>query len=93
MYATRDARGAISGVASFMPTFPGIFPLRATGVDDGWRLIAAMRPFAIEISDADRPWRQDGVQVAVEDSSGLDESLQAHGASPVFRIVHMRGPL
>jgi len=91
--ATRDARGSVSGVASFTPTFPGIFPLRATSVEDGWRLIAAMRPFAIEISDAERPWRQDGVQVAVEDAREVAASLEQHGASPVFRIVHMRGPL
>lgn len=91
--ATRDAGGSVSGVASFMPTFPGIFPLRATNVEDGWRLIAAMSPLAIEIRDAERPWRQHGVQVAVEDAREVAASLEQHGARTVFRIVHMRGPL
>jgi GNAT superfamily N-acetyltransferase len=89
--ARRDE--GISGVASFRPIFPGVFPLRASSADEALQLLAALRSHAVEISDAERPWRSGGVQLAIEDSPDAGALLVRAGGDEVFRIAHMKGPI
>jgi GNAT superfamily N-acetyltransferase len=90
--AIRDA-GVISAVGTFRTSFPGVFPLRATSTEQALALLASLRPHAVDISDDERPWRSGGVQLTVEDSPAVAEALLRAGASEVFRIAHMKGPL
>jgi GNAT superfamily N-acetyltransferase len=90
--AIRDA-GAISAVATFRTAFPGVFPLRAASTEQALALLASLRSHAFDISDEERPWRRGGVQLTVEDSPAVAKALLRRGATEVFRIAHMKGPI
>lgn len=83
----------ISAVGTFRTGFPGVFPLRAADADQALALLAALRTHAVEIVDEERPWRSGGVQLTVEDSPAVVDVLMRAGASEIFRIAHMKGPL
>jgi GNAT superfamily N-acetyltransferase len=77
--------GAIAGVASFDPSFPGINPFRVTRPDLAMHLLAALRPHA-------RP-NDDLVHAVVENRPDIGEALLSAGASLRLTSLRMNGPL
>jgi ribosomal protein S18 acetylase RimI-like enzyme len=75
--------GAITGVASFDPTFPGCFPFRARTAADGGALLAALAPHAL----APR------LQLVLEDAGELVRELSERGAEVVMEFAHYQGAL
>jgi GNAT superfamily N-acetyltransferase len=76
--------GAITGLASFDPSFPGCFPFRARSVEDAGALHAALRLHAA----SDQP-----IQLVLEDAPELVRALTERGAAMVMEFVHYRGAL
>ncbi|MBK6513622.1 MAG: GNAT family N-acetyltransferase [Polyangiaceae bacterium] len=82
-----------SAFGSFDPTFPGVYPLRATRPDAALAVLRTFSSRAQPLDDVDRPWRSVGVQVVVEDAEPTARALLELGADEVFRIAHLRGDL
>lgn len=92
LVATFEA-GRVTSFGCFDPTFPGVYPLRATRVDAALATLRALGRAALPIEDEARPWRRDGVQIVVEDAEAVAQALLARGAREVFRITQLRGEL
>jgi len=89
----RDADGTPLGASAFDPSFPGTFPFRARNLPAARALLDASLERRIPIDDAERPWRDVGLQVVVEDDEALADRLVANGGIEVLATVHYTGRL
>jgi GNAT superfamily N-acetyltransferase len=90
---TDDPSGAPVGAAAFDPRFPGAFPFRARSLAAARALLDAALARRVRIDDAERPWRDAGVQVVAEDSDLVADALVAAGGAEVMATLHYLGPL
>jgi GNAT superfamily N-acetyltransferase len=85
-----DEAGQPAGIAAFDPAFPGAFPFRARDLGVCAALLGALevhrRPFP------GGGWRASALQLVIERDEALAEALLQHGASPLFRILHLCAP-
>lgn len=87
--AVRSAE--VVGFAAFDPGFPGAYPFVARDLEVAWALLEALSPHRQPFHDGS--WRESGLQLVVERDEALADALVAQGAQPVFRILHLAGPL
>ncbi len=81
----------VVGFAAFDPGFPGAYPFVARDLEVAFALLEALSPHRQPFHDGS--WRESGLQIVVERDEALADALVAHGAQPVFRILHLAGPL
>jgi ribosomal protein S18 acetylase RimI-like enzyme len=102
LLASRRAKGSVvvattragrpTGAASFDRQFPGSYPFKAESRAEAGALLRAMRERRLEISDSGT-WRENGVQIFVQNAPYIRDALLSIGAAVVLRILHMTGPL
>lgn len=78
-------RQALTGLAVFAPSFPGVYPFKAEDPATARALLAAMRPLADPSFDY--------VQVVFEDAPDMVEVFDAAGARRHLEFVHYEGTL
>ncbi len=81
----------VVGLASFDPAFPGAFPFSAADLRTAAALLAALEPHRQTFSDGS--WREHSLQLVIERNEALADAMVERGAEPVFRILHLSGPL
>jgi hypothetical protein len=103
LFASQRSRGRIvivvgelrspAAFASFDPHFPGAFPARAKSPAALAAIARAVATLRVPIEDAELPHRATSFQLGLEDSSSAARALAEAGATRLFRVLHLRGPL
>ncbi|NUP12707.1 MAG: GNAT family N-acetyltransferase [Polyangiaceae bacterium] len=93
LVAAFDLRDEPLALALFVPSFPGVPTFRARAVEPALAVVAALATYAVPIEDEVRTWREQGVQIVVEDAEDVARALLARGGREHFRIVQLAGNL